>query len=656
MKIIIITTIDLSPENYLNLVLSLPLFSTNIIKLRKDRLFSKRDLSKTYYSNTWKSIYFSIDNQIFSTELLEGYFNKFWKIVSPKIEDGCHIFILLKFQFEDNNFHTIGKIIRINHNNYKSFIDQIINYMENMGDYYNQSPFIRIIFQYGFKRGEISENFSKSEINLINFKDMKLPISIDPIDYGKIIEKITLEDHKIYIIHDNLGRTILFKEFEKENIVIYNNKSIKILEFQDNKFSEGKFLRILGNRKLFFENGQKVIDTLTLNTPFISKLKKDKIENNNFITLDIETYGESELIPYLISFYDGSQSFSFYLADYSNIKSMMEACFKALFIRKYRNYQIYIHNLTKFDIYFLLKYLVYYVQVDPIIHNGRIIQLNINYGPDLQYNTCLKDSYLILLNSLSKLCKAFSVSNPKTLFPHLFVNKNNLDYIGQVPDFKYFIKISKLEYQEYKSIFNSNWNLKNEVLKYCELDCISLYQVLIKFNSIIFELFGKNIHKYPTLPSLAFAIFRSNFMSEENIPQLSGKIANDIRQAYSGGAVDVYIPKPPKGVKIKGYDVNSLYPSRMKDSLMPIGVPTYFEGNIRAIDPNAFGFFFCNIIAPDNIKHPIIQTHVKINNMTRTIAPIGQWTDMLFSMEMDNAMKFGYLIYYTILLYIVNFL
>jgi hypothetical protein len=42
--------------------------------------------------------------------------------------------------------------------------------------------------------------------------------------------------------------------------------------------------------------------------------------------------------------------------------------------------------------------------------------------------------------------------------------------------------------------------------------------------------------------------------------------------------------------------------------------------------------------------------------MTRTIAPIGQWTDMLFSMEMDNAMKFGYLIYYTILLYIVNFL
>jgi len=140
---------------------------------------------------------------------------------------------------------------------------------------------------------------------------------------------------------------------------------------------------------------------------------------------------------------------------------------------------------------------------------------------------------------------------------------------------------------------------------------------------MIFDLFQRNVHNYPTLPSLAFAIFRSNFMKNENIPQLSGKIANDIRQGYTGGAVDMYIPKPPKGVKIKGYDVNSLYPKQMFDRLMPIGNPTYFEGNIRAIDPTAFVFFYCNIIAPDNIKHPILQTHVKINNMTRTIAPIG---------------------------------
>ncbi len=112
--------------------------------------------------------------------------------------------------------------------------------------------------------------------------------------------------------------------------------------------------------------------------------------------------------------------------------------------------------------------------------------------------------------------------------------------------------------------------------------------------------------------------------------------------SYTGGACDMYIPKPDTDLEIYAYDVNSLYPSRMKDNDMPIGNPTFFNGNIRATDPNAFGFFFCNIIAPDNLMHPIIQTHVKTNNGIRTIAPLGIWTDMIFSPEMDNAIKFGY--------------
>jgi hypothetical protein len=145
---------------------------------------------------------------------------------------------------------------------------------------------------------------------------------------------------------------------------------------------------------------------------------------------------------------------------------------------------------------------------------------------------------------------------------------------------------------------------------------------MTKFTGMIFELFEKNVHHYPTLPSLAFAIFRSKFMIEENIPQLSGKIANDIRSGYTGGSCDVFIPETKPGIKIKCYDVNSLYPSVMKDCLLPVGLPTFFNGDIRAIDINAFGFFYCKIIAPDNIKHPIIQTHVKTNGI-RTVSPIG---------------------------------
>jgi hypothetical protein len=106
--------------------------------------------------------------------------------------------------------------------------------------------------------------------------------------------------------------------------------------------------------------------------------------------------------------------------------------------------------------------------------------------------------------------------------------------------------------------------------------------------------------------------------------EFSGKIAQNIRQSYTGGAVDMYIPRPQKGVKIFGYDVNSLYPFVMKEYPMPTGKPTQFFGDIRKIEPKAFGFFYCEIIAPNNLKHPILQTHVKVNKGIRTIAPLGQ--------------------------------
>jgi hypothetical protein len=112
-------------------------------------------------------------------------------------------------------------------------------------------------------------------------------------------------------------------------------------------------------------------------------------------------------------------------------------------------------------------------------------------------------------------------------------------------------------------------------------------------------------------------------LKKDEIPQLSGQIAKDIRESYTGGAVDMYIPQPPNGVKMFCYDVNALYPFTMDQFDMPIGKPIFFKGDIRVIDSNAFGFFFCKIIAPENLKHPILQTHVKINKGTRTMAPLG---------------------------------
>jgi hypothetical protein len=94
--------------------------------------------------------------------------------------------------------------------------------------------------------------------------------------------------------------------------------------------------------------------------------------------------------------------------------------------------------------------------------------------------------------------------------------------------------------------------------------------------------------------------------------------------SYTGGAVDMYIPYTDEDTEIFAYDVNALYPSRMSECLMPTGNPVFFKGDIRQTDSEALGFFYCNIIAPDKLEHPILQTHIKTEAGIRTIAPLGE--------------------------------
>ena len=105
----------------------------------------------------------------------------------------------------------------------------------------------------------------------------------------------------------------------------------------------------------------------------------------------------------------------------------------------------------------------------------------------------------------------------------------------------------------------------------------------------------------------------------------------------------------PVGSTIKGYDVNSLYPTSMSICDMPVGEPVFFElidptfdlASIKGHD-KPFGFFNVDIETPDNLEHPIIQTRVKTGEGWRTIAPLGKWNDVLFSEEIYNSETYGY--------------
>jgi DNA polymerase family B len=622
------------PDQFLNIDNNLTLASMsagNIIKLRK-----------VVSDHKWEDLEYKVNKHTFSNDLFESLLNRFWSKIENEFTNDNHMFILFKIKYITGEKLSIGKLQRINREDKTWYIQFMLDFISLKSEYYKETQIEALIFSYGFKNGKAENKYAVPFTGSYqSYGKSQLPISMNPLDFGKIVDNIKSEYNTIYIIHNEKGETITFTEFKDRNEIKISKSGNTLLTFKDVKTDFG-FMRLIDNsNKFYFKNGEQILFTKEIKTDFISKTKISKNIVNNFITIDIETYiVDGLLTPYLICFYDGKNFFSFYLSDYNSVEEMMIDCLKSLLVRKYNYYKVYAHNMAKFDIIFLFKYLIKLGKIKPIFHNGKFISITIGYGDNYQYNIEFKDSILLLLYSLKSLCNSFKIDEAKSIFPHLFVNENNLDYTGKVPRIEDFIDLSKNDYLDYKNLFISkNWNLKLEAIKYCKIDCVSLYQIIYNFNNMIFKLFSLNIHRYPTLSSLAFAIFRSNFMEKENIPQLSGKIASDIREGYTGGSVDMYIPQ---GIGVKGYDVNSLYPSQMQSQVMPVGNISYFEGDISLTNLDLFGFFYCKITAPDDIKHPILQTHVKINNGLRTMAPIGTWNDMLFSEELINAQKFGY--------------
>ena len=186
-------------------------------------------------------------------------------------------------------------------------------------------------------------------------------------------------------------------------------------------------------------------------------IDRDTEANINFLTMDIETKLRDNIhIPYLISYYDGMESKSFYITDFINSDLMIETCIKSLMIKQYNKCNIYLHNLGNFDGIFLLKLLstITGAIVQPIFHRGRLVQITFKLN---KIKVIFRDSLQLMPVSLRKLAKSFNVTN-KSFFPHSFLNQDNinLDYIGNIPDISLFNDITQDEYNIYKSNYINN--------------------------------------------------------------------------------------------------------------------------------------------------------------------------------------------------------
>jgi len=177
-------------------------------------------------------------------------------------------------------------------------------------------------------------------------------------------------------------------------------------------------------------------------------------------------------------------------------------------------YTLYAHNLGRFDSVFFIKACILLddIEITPKWKDNKILSITIKNNT----NKCkfkLLDSIQLINGSLDKLCKSFDIVHKKGIFPHNFINKDRLFYIGDTPDLHYFKNMKITEYNKFKS---SNWNLKSESLKYLESDVLGLLEVMLKFNDKIYNLYSLNITNYVTAAKLAVGIYTSNFISKSN--------------------------------------------------------------------------------------------------------------------------------------------
>ena len=317
----------LFPENEINISL-VGISNYNIIKLRKTRSL-----------NSWNTLEFKINNLVFTRDLFLSKFEKFWNTINNEFSNSNHMFILFKIKYKGTEYATIGKLQRLNVNDKDWFFNWILNNMEFKSEYYKESQIESFVFSYGFKEGlaPIKETF-KENISLQNYKNNKLPISYNPLDYGKIITTFKYENYTHFVIQSKGGNLINFKQFDGYNEVEIFSEGDIMVKYNDQFIAENKFVRILDNKNFYFENNKEILFFKEMKTKFISKLAKAKSLTHNYLVLDIETYvKDSVLTPYSIAIYDGKKPMKFFIRDFVNVEDMITTCLKSIMTRKYNN-------------------------------------------------------------------------------------------------------------------------------------------------------------------------------------------------------------------------------------------------------------------------------------------------------------------------------
>ena len=179
-------------------------------------------------------------------------------------------------------------------------------------------------------------------------------------------------------------------------------------------------------------------------------------------------------------------------------------------------------------------------------------------------------------------------------------------------------------------------------------DSIVLKEGFLKFRELIFDNFKVDIVSVLTISTLAIKIYFTQFYKNETLFTVDEKADKYMRMSYFGGKTEVF---KPYAKTCYTYDTNSLYSHVMKNNKFSTGIHRFVkEGDITEEIKTKKGFFKVIVVAPENLKYPfLVYKNKDSENEYESkpddpglISPVGEWTGVYFSEEINYAKELGY--------------
>ncbi len=298
-----------------------------------------------------------------------------------------------------------------------------------------------------------------------------------------------------------------------------------------NKKNEGKMIKELSHylTKAYTKGSKGEIEN-KLNTLKNSDKAVEEILHPKYIIYDFETDTHTDIhIPNHVEIdilkIDETQSHKYENCLINSFGFNGYGCDEKfcdwLFTTENSNSTVIAHNGAGYDNKFILQYCLNKgLNPSSFIRQGsRITYMNFN-----RFKIRFIDSYHFFNEPLKNLSKTYDIDTLKGYFPHHFNIPKNQNYIGTIPDVKYFginnmmpddYKIFKPWYDMQKDIID--WSFKKEMVTYCRADVVLLSKAVLKFRKNFKDDLDTDPFRYTTLASLCMSTYINNLMPEKTI-------------------------------------------------------------------------------------------------------------------------------------------